>query len=88
MYEVKTKVLIACAVIVQVTCSLVFAYSKSRFSEDVAHIVLSPQGTPIYSYLEQPLILALYRYFNGYMTLNSIFLHFYILMLVCNKYLL
>ena len=56
MYEVKTKALIGRAVTVQLTCSFVFAYPKSRFSEDVAHIVLSPQGTPIYSYLEQPLI--------------------------------
>ena len=36
MYLMKTKVLIKCAVTVQLICAFVFAYAKSRFSNDVA----------------------------------------------------
>ena len=34
----KTKVLISCAVTAQLICGFVFAYAKSRFSHDGAHI--------------------------------------------------
>ena len=36
----KTKVLISCAVTAQLICDFVFAYANSRFSHDVAEIVL------------------------------------------------
>ena len=36
----KTKVLISCAVTAQLICVFVFAYAKSRFSHDAAHIML------------------------------------------------
>ena len=36
MSEAKTKALISCAVIVQLTCAFVFAYAKICFSHDVA----------------------------------------------------
>ena len=36
----KTKALISCAVTAQLICGFVFAYAKSRFSHDVAHIIL------------------------------------------------
>ena len=38
IYGAKTKALISCAVTVQLICVFVFAYAKSRFSHDVAHI--------------------------------------------------
>ena len=41
IYVVKTKVLISCAVTAQLICTFVFAYAKSRFSHDTAHIVCS-----------------------------------------------
>ena len=34
----KTKVLISYAVTAQLICVFVFAYAKSRFSQDVAHL--------------------------------------------------
>ena len=34
----KTKELISCAVITQLICTFVFAYAKSRFSNNAAHI--------------------------------------------------
>ena len=37
IYAVKTKVLISCAVTVQMICAFVFAYAKCRFSYDLAH---------------------------------------------------
>ena len=37
-YVAKTKALISCAVIAQLICTFVFAYAKSRFSHDAAHI--------------------------------------------------
>ena len=36
----KTKALISCVVTAQLICIFVFAYANSRFSLDVAHIVL------------------------------------------------
>ena len=39
IYEVKTKVMISCAVTVQLICVFVFAYAKSQFSHDTAHKV-------------------------------------------------
>ena len=38
VYEAKTKALISCAVTIQLICTFVFAYAKSRFSHDAAHI--------------------------------------------------
>ena len=38
IYVVKTKAQISCAVTAQLICAFVFAYAKSRFSHDVAHI--------------------------------------------------
>ena len=36
----KTKAMISCAVTVELICVFVFAYAKSRFSHNEAHIVL------------------------------------------------
>ena len=41
MYVAKTKPLISCAVTVQLICAFVFAYAKSRFSHDLAHVFIS-----------------------------------------------
>ena len=40
IYVAKTKVLISCEVIFQLICVFVFAYAKSRFSHDTAHVIL------------------------------------------------
>ena len=37
----KTKALISCTVTAQLICAFVFAYGKSRFSYDAAHIRLA-----------------------------------------------
>ena len=34
----KTKVLISCMVTMQLVCTFVFTYAKSRFSHDAAHM--------------------------------------------------
>ena len=39
IYVVKTKVLISSVVTMQLICSLVFAYAKSRFSHAKAHFI-------------------------------------------------
>ena len=39
IYVEKTKALISCAVTAQLICVFVFAYAKSWFSHDVAHIL-------------------------------------------------
>ena len=39
MYVVKIKALISCAVIAQLICGFVYAYAKSRFSHDAAHML-------------------------------------------------
>ena len=39
MYVAKTEVLISCAVPVQLICAFVFAYVKSRFSRNTAHLM-------------------------------------------------
>ena len=36
----KTKALISCAFTAQLICAFVFAYAKSRFFHDTAHILL------------------------------------------------
>ena len=36
----KTKALISCVVTVQLICAFVFAYAKSRFSNDAAHLMI------------------------------------------------
>ena len=36
----KTKALISCAVTAQLICAFVFAYAKSRFSQNEAHVVV------------------------------------------------
>ena len=47
----KTKALISCAVTAQLICVFVFAYAKSRFSYDAAHIVkLGFTGVSLFSY--------------------------------------
>ena len=38
IYAAKLKVLISCPVTMQLICAFVFAYAKSRFSHDTAHI--------------------------------------------------
>ena len=38
-YVAKTKALISCAVTVQLICTFVFAYAKSCFFHDKAHIL-------------------------------------------------
>ena len=35
----KIKALISCVVTAQLFCGFVFAYAKSRFSHDVAHLI-------------------------------------------------
>ena len=40
IYVAKTKVLISFAVTAKLICVFVFAYAKSRFSHDAAHIFL------------------------------------------------
>ena len=37
--SMKTKALICCMAIMQLICTFVFAYVKSRFSHDVSHIM-------------------------------------------------
>ena len=39
MYVAKTKALISFAVTAKLICVFVFAYAKSRFSQDLAHII-------------------------------------------------
>ena len=39
-YIAKTKALISCAVTAQLICVFVFAYAKSRFSHNVAHLLI------------------------------------------------
>ena len=39
MHVAKTKALISCAVTAQLICVFVFAYAKSRFSHNGAHIL-------------------------------------------------
>ena len=38
MYVGKTKALVCCAVVAQLLCIFVFAYAKSRFSNDAAQM--------------------------------------------------
>ena len=46
MYLAKTKALISWAVTAQLICVFVFAYAKSRFSHDAAHLILHQQPEP------------------------------------------
>ena len=39
MYVAKTRALISCVVTAQLICVFVFAYAKTRFSHDAAHIL-------------------------------------------------
>ena len=39
IYTVKTKALISCLNIAQLICAFGFAFAKSRFSHDLAHII-------------------------------------------------
>ena len=43
IYLGKTKALIVCAVTAQLICAFVFEYAKSRFSHDVAQLLLYPR---------------------------------------------
>ena len=40
IYVAKTKALISCAVTTQLICVFVFAFAKSRFSHNEAHIII------------------------------------------------
>ena len=40
IYVAKTKALISCGITVQLICTFVFAYAKSRFPRDVAHLYI------------------------------------------------
>ena len=40
IYEAKTKALISCAVTAQLICVFVFAFAKSQFSHNEAHIII------------------------------------------------
>ena len=40
MYVAKTKVLISCAVTLQLICTFVFEFAKFRFSHDAAHMTV------------------------------------------------
>ena len=40
IYVAKTKALISCAVTAQLICVFVFAFAKSRFSHNEAHIII------------------------------------------------
>ena len=40
MHKAKTKALINCSATAQLTCTFDFAYAKSRFSHDVAQIMM------------------------------------------------
>ena len=51
----KTKALISFAVTAKLICVFVFAYAKSPFSHDAAHIVAQPRPS-IYSYFTLKLI--------------------------------
>ena len=45
MSVAKTKALISFAVTAKLICVFVFAYAKSRFSHDAAHIITSNFGS-------------------------------------------
>ena len=61
MYVAKTKVLISCAVTMQLICAFVFAYAKSMFSPDAAHLI----GTPwtFHLTLRSVNLMNVYEYF-------------------------
>ena len=44
IHVAKTKALISCAVTTQLICVFVFAYAKSRFSHEVAQVLIGPCG--------------------------------------------
>ena len=44
MCVAKTKALISCSVTAQLICGFDFAYAKSRFSHDAAHIKVGFEG--------------------------------------------
>ena len=48
MYAVKTKMLISCAVTLQLICIFVLAYAKSRFSHDTALIITDCKNMELY----------------------------------------
>ena len=53
----KTKALISCTVSEQLICTFVFAYAKSRFYHDVAHIKTALVCTQLPVDLIRPLVL-------------------------------
>ena len=55
MYVVKTKVLISCATTAQLICAIVFAYAKSRLSNDASHIYLLMIRYLLYAESNQPM---------------------------------
>ena len=65
IYEAKTKALISFAVTAKLICVFVFAYAKSRFSHNEAH--MSFTHAPIDS---QELYIGLFSNFEGTMPLT------------------
>ena len=55
-YVSKTKALISCAGTAQLICALVFVYSKSRFSHDMAQLINNFTYFSIETYLKIPKI--------------------------------
>ena len=51
IYGAKAKALISHAVTVKLICAFVFAYAKSRFSHDAAHILSRQPYVPYECYL-------------------------------------
>ena len=47
IYVVKTKALISLVVTAKLICVFVFAYAKSRFSHDAAHLIVTHPGPSI-----------------------------------------
>ena len=50
----KTKALISCAVFAQLIYAFVFAYAKSRFSHDAAHLIYHDMVCPFSLYPARP----------------------------------
>ena len=48
-YVAKTKALISFAVTAKLICVFVFAYAKSQFSHDEAHMCYDTYHIPVYS---------------------------------------
>ena len=60
----ETKALISCAVTAQLVCVSVFAYAKSRFSHNEAHINQSRTNGPINAHLTIVQVMPKYNHNN------------------------